>query len=74
MSAPPQGNYGEVYRGQMTDAQGRQETVAIKSLKAVGQTDDLKREFKIMQVKERVLINHCIFSSVCVFASICLLI
>ncbi|MPC18248.1 Tyrosine-protein kinase CSK [Portunus trituberculatus] len=44
-----EGNYGEVYRGQMTDAQGRQETVAIKSLKAVGQTDDLKREFRIMQ-------------------------
>lgn len=46
-----QGNYGEVYRGQMTDAQGRKETVAIKSLKAVGQTDDLKREFRIMQVR-----------------------
>ncbi|XP_063888153.1 tyrosine-protein kinase hopscotch-like [Scylla paramamosain] len=55
-----EGNYGEVYRGQMTDAQGRQETVAIKSLKAVGQTDDLKREFRIMQkLKHRNIVRLC---------------
>lgn len=55
-----EGNYGEVYRGQMTDAQGRKETVAIKSLKAVGQTDDLKREFRIMQkLKHRNIVRLC---------------
>lgn len=42
----------------MMDAQGRKETVAIKSLKAVGQTDDLKREFRIMQVSVGLLRNH----------------
>lgn len=44
-----EGNFGQVYRGLMTDSQGRQNTVAIKTLKAVGQIADLKREVDIMK-------------------------
>ncbi|KAK4299220.1 hypothetical protein Pmani_028482 [Petrolisthes manimaculis] len=52
-----EGNFGQVYRGLMADAQGRQETVAIKRLKPDGETagqisakiDELKREVNIMK-------------------------
>ncbi|XP_071541156.1 tyrosine-protein kinase hopscotch [Panulirus ornatus] len=55
-----EGNYGEVHRGVMTNAQGQQETIAIKTLKAVGQIDDLKREIDIMKkLKHKNIVRLC---------------
>ncbi|XP_042221339.1 tyrosine-protein kinase hopscotch-like [Homarus americanus] len=55
-----EGNYGEVHRGLMTDDQGQTKTVAIKTLKAVGQVDDFKREVDIMKkLKHRNIVKLC---------------
>lgn len=55
-----EGNYGEVYRGLMNDDQGHTKTVAIKTLKAVGQVDDFKREVDIMKkLKHKNIVELC---------------
>ncbi|XP_071528844.1 tyrosine-protein kinase SYK-like [Panulirus ornatus] len=44
----------------MTNAQGQQETIVIKTLKAVGQIDDLKREIDIMKkLKHKNIVPLC---------------
>lgn len=55
-----EGNYGKVYRGILTNAQGQRETVAVKTLHTVGDIDDLKREFKMMsKLEHKNIVRLC---------------
>ncbi|XP_045617240.1 tyrosine-protein kinase hopscotch isoform X2 [Procambarus clarkii] len=55
-----EGNYGEVHRGMMTDDQGNKKIVAIKTLKAVGEVGDFKREVDIMKkLKHKNIVELC---------------
>ncbi|KAK7084584.1 Tyrosine-protein kinase jak2 [Halocaridina rubra] len=55
-----EGNYGKVYKGKLTDEQGNQTTVAVKTLHPVGDLEDLKREFRMMKnLKHENIVGIC---------------